>query len=251
MASCKLPEEKAAERFAEIADTMEIQTTDSNNAIVTAMEDKPIPHVQKIKNPVGVYTTTLLLDDVIEHTVAFYNNNTFQLQEKYANDSVVTIKGNWSPSNGYIWLYKDQIVRARYVWNGDDLHYFNPLVKKNFKMQHLQSAIQNQVWQNKKSQGILFFGIGNEPFWSVEVNNKDSVSFLLAEWTKPLTLKLNAVNNNNGDSVVYSGKSDTSFIRLTIFPYFCSDGMSDFVYNNKVRVQYNNQVYSGCGHLYK
>ena len=93
-------------------------------------------------------------------------------------------------------------------------------------------------------------GVGNEPFWNVELDKKDSISFTLAEWNHPLRLKIDS-SFNNKDGFAYMGHNDSVQVVVTIFPQFCSDGMSDFIYRNKVKVQYNQQVYTGCGVVYK
>jgi uncharacterized membrane protein len=158
----------------------------------------------------------------------------------------VVTSGNWAPSNGYIWLYKDQVVRSRYTWSGNELQYFSPALKKNWGMRHLQDVMQTKTWQNKKGAGVVVFAIGNEPFWSAEISDKDSLSFQLSDWATALKLKLSA-SENNKDSAVYVAQNDSTTVRLTVFPYFCSDGMSDMIYKNRIRLQYNNKTYSGCG----
>jgi len=118
-------------------------------------------------------------------------------------------------------------------------------------MNHLQDAMQNAAWRNKdKQQGVVVFGTGNEPFWSVEYNNKDTISFLLSEWSHPLKMKVDSSFNTN-DSTGYIAHNDSAQLHVTIFPHFCSDGMSDLTYRNKIRVQYNKQVYQGCGIKYR
>ena len=141
-------------------------------------------------------------------------------------------------------------MRGRYSWKGDTLQYLNPRFKKKYSMHILNDVLENKVWRNKKKEGIIVFGIGNEPFWSVEVNNKDSVSFLLSEWPKAVTLKIDSLTNTP-ESIIYLAQKDSIQLTLTVFPFFCNDGMSDFVYRNKVKIQYNNQTYNGCGILYK
>jgi len=249
--ACQLPAEKRAKKIEErISDNTQIQVVDTNLAVDTSLPVTPVPVEQKVKNPKGIYQVGLPIEGGVEHTVAFYSNNTYQLQEKYKNDSTVITTGTWAPSNGYIWLYKDQVVRARYTWSGNQLQYFSPALKKNWIMKHLQDVMQNRNWQNKKDEGILVFAIGNEPFWSAEVNNKDSISFQLSEWPTPLKLKINS-SEINKDSTVYSAQNDSLSMRLVILPFFCSDGMSDMVYKNKIRLFYNSKVYTGCGVQYQ
>jgi uncharacterized membrane protein len=254
LSACTLPAEKEERASSKKIDTTVIETHDANAAISTDTSNtKDLPIAQKMKNPSGIYRTILPLGEKVEQTVLFNSDLTYQLQEKYINgkqDSIVTTMGNWNPSDGYIWLYKDQIVRGRYKWKGDDLQYFSPVLKKSFTMNHLQDAMQNAAWQNKAKQGVVIFGIGNEPFWSVEYTNRDTIAFLLSEWTRPLKMKVDSTFSTN-DSTGYIAKNDSTQLRVTIFPHFCSDGMSDFTYRNKIKVHYNKQVYNGCGMMYQ
>ena len=116
-------------------------------------------------------------------------------------------------------------------------------------MNALQDIMQNDPWKNKGKEGIIVYGIGNEPFWRVEYNNKDSISFQLADWEQPVKMKMSSFFNTK-DSIGYFAQNDSAKIHLTIFPYFCSDGMSDFTYRNRIKVQYNQQVFNGCGMIY-
>jgi uncharacterized membrane protein len=251
--ACTLPEEKKTKQLSEKSDTTVMEANDANTATsLDTSNSIPLPVVKKIKSPGGIYQT-VLSNKRIEQTIAFNSDLTYQLQEKYFSgekDSLVLTEGTWMPSDGFIWLYKDQVVSGRYKWKGDTLQYFSPVLKKSFSMRHLQDAMQNSAWKIKGKEGIILFGAGNEPFWNVELNNKDSISFLLSDWSHPLKLKLGSAFNNK-DSIGYAAKNDSTQIRVTIFPRFCTDGMTDYVYRNKVRVQYNHQVFSGCGILYK
>jgi len=228
------------------ADTIADKSFDTEAAI------KPV--IEHIRNPSGIYQTVLpYLDSVkIEQTVKFYDNNTYQLQEKFLpeKDSVVITTGTWTPSNGFIWLYNDQVVRGRYKWKGNTLQYFDPPNKKSYSMNKLNDVLDNNVWKNKKAEGVILFGIGNEPFWSVEFNNKDTISFLLSDWTGPVKMKLTRTTNAS-DTTIYLAQNDSAQLKLMVLPYFCSDGMSDNVYQNKVQVQYNHKTYNGCGVVYK
>jgi uncharacterized membrane protein len=251
--ACTLPEEKKAKQLSQKQDTTVIETNDANTAALDTFNSIPLPVTPKTPLPNGIYRTVLSSSKKVEQTIAFNSDLTYQLQETYIDDekdSVVMTEGTWTPSDGFIWLYKDQLVRGRYKWQGSTLQYFSPLLKKNFSMKHLQDAMQNLAWKNKGKQGIILFGTGNEPFWNIEVNNKDSLSFLLSGWDHPLRMKVDSSFNDN-DADAYVAHNDSTQLRVTIFPHFCSDGMSDLTYRNKVKVQYNQQVYNGCGIVYK
>lgn len=202
-----------------------------------------------VKRPTGIYQAVLPYGDAkILHTVAFYPN-TFRLQEEYLNkaDSVVLAEGTWAPSQGYIWLYKEQLVRGRYVWQGDTLQYYSPRLNQKFSLTKLTPASANPAWQSKKQEGALFYGVGTEPFWSVEVSGADSIVLNMPDWTAPLRVKfLDAAND--GRNRVYSAPADS--LQVTVMPYFCNDGMSDFVYPNRVLISHKGKTYKGCGTVF-
>src|SRR6476620_1577548 len=218
--------------------------------------DAPIKaKADQLKSPVGIYRVVFPLEDSmkIEQTVKFYNNKTYQLQERYPGskkDSMVTIQGTFLPSNGYIWLYQEQVARGRYKWKSDTLQYYDPSYKKSYSMVKLQDVLERDIWQEKKAQGLVLYGVGNEPFWSLEVNSNDTISFRLADWEQAIKLKRKETLSSK-DTTDYLAQNDSAQIKLMVLPYFCSDGMSDFTYQNKILVKYNNQTYSGCGVVYK
>lgn len=256
-AACTLPEKKRENQLSKsrdtAADTSIIETSNAYTAAVDTASTVALPAVRKIKAPSGIYQAVFPLDNKMEQTILFNKDLTYRLQEKYfigKKDSVSITEGTWTPSDGFIWLYKDQIVRGRYKWKGDTLQYFSPQMKKNFSMSRLPDATENKAWRNKEKQGVLVFAVGNEPFWNIELNNRDSISFLLAEWEHPLQMKIDS-SFTEGDGVAYIAHHDSAQLHVTVFPHFCSDGMSDFIYRNSVKVQYNQQVYSGCGIVYQ
>jgi hypothetical protein len=242
-----------------IADTLQGSVSSNSYAAkpAEAEPEEPIikPKPEQLKSPVGIYRVIFPLEDSmrIEQTVKFYNNKTYQLQERYPGtkkDSMVVIQGTFLPSNGYIWLYQEQVARGRYKWKGDTLQYFDPLYKKSYSMVKLQDVLDREIWQQKKAQGLILYGVGNEPFWSLELNSNDTISFRLADWEQPIKMLRNDTKNAR-DTTIYLAHNDSAQIKLMILPYFCSDGMSDFTYQNKILVKYNNQTYSGCGVVYK
>jgi uncharacterized membrane protein len=251
--ACTLPEKKKENQLSKKSDTTVIETANAYTAATDTTTTISLPPANKVKLPTGIYQTILPLKNRSEQTVEFNRDFTYRLQEKYytgKKDSIVITEGTWTPSDGFIWLYKDQIVRGRYKWKGDTLQYYSPLIKKSLSMNHLQDAMQNKAWHDKAKQGVVVFGVGNEPFWNIELNNKDSISFFLSEWQHPVRMKIDSSFNDN-DGIAYTARHDSVQIRVTVFPHFCSDGMSDFIYRNKVKVQYNQQVYNGCAIIYK
>jgi uncharacterized membrane protein len=209
------------------------------------------PTTAPVKNPTGTYQFILSQDSVnIEQTIKFYSNRTFRLQERFrANDSVAITEGTWSPSNGFIWLYKQQVVRARYQWSGDTLQYFLPSGKHSYPLRKLPEISQNKTWKQRAGTSTVFFGLGNEPFWNIELT-ADSMFMKLADGDRQHRMKINSSSGTEGN-LIYSGNSDSIEITLRIFPFFCSDGMSDHVYPQEIRVEYGEEILKGCGMRYK
>ena len=210
----------------------------------------PTPVAETIRKPSGIYEFYLPYDNntKILHTIAFYPT-TFRLQEEYPGkkDSVVVTEGSWAPSQGYIWLYKDQVVQGRYTWNGNTLEYFSPRWKKNFPLTKLTPVTTSSPWQAKKKEGAVLFAVGTEPFWIIEINRQDSIVLSMPSWTEPLRVKL-ANTTKLKDSTVYTSVGDS--LRVTLYRFFCNDGMSDFLYSNKVKVHYRGQTLEGCGEVF-
>jgi uncharacterized membrane protein len=255
LAGCTLPAEREAKKAAAMPDsTTTIQSSDTNLAARETAIAENLPPTKKLKSPGGIYQAVLPLNGQMQQTIAFYKDYSYQLEEKYISntkkDSIVRTQGTWSPSDGFIWLYKDQVVRGRYSWQDDTLQYFSPVLKRSFSMRPLQDALQTPAWQNKKREGVIVFGTGTEPFWSIEYNNTDTLSFLLSEWDHPVKMKISS-SFNTKDSTGYKAQNDSARLQLTVLPYFCSDGMSDLIYRNKIRVQYNGHTYNGCGIRYQ
>jgi uncharacterized membrane protein len=223
--------------------------TDINSNVSPDTSIATVAPIPRIKKPTGIYRFLLPYEggDKILHTVAFYPDS-YRLQEEYPGkkDSIVVTEGTWAPSEGYIWLYKDQIVRGRYTWKGDTLQYYSPQMKKAFSMEKLSPAVANAVWQTKKKAGTQLYGVGNEPFWSVELTGNDSLVLNMPDWTAPLSLKL-AATTPAKDSTVYTAGNDS--LSVTVYPFFCNDGMSDFLYTRRVKVVYHGQTYRGCGEV--
>ncbi len=107
-------------------------------------------------------------------------------------------------------------------------------------------ATINPSWKQKQIEGIDFIGIGNEPFWSLEIDNEKMIQFKLADWKKPVIVPVQTPIITK-DSTLYNLRYENNPLRIVIYSQFCSDGMSDFLYQYKVAVNYKGSLYKGCG----
>lgn len=243
--------ENAVTKPATTAVAVAPETTATDTTVILTKDTSAYEsYAPPVKKPKGIYQFIFPYDKTtkILHTIAFYPN-TFRLQEEYLGkkDSIVITEGTWAPSQGFIWLYDGHVARGRYTWTGDTLQYYSPRLSKKFSLTKQTPATANKVWMDKKNTGTILFGVGTEPFWSVEVNKRDSIILSMPDWTQPLRVKISNKNNEK-NKIVYSAGSDS--LEVIVHPYFCSDGMSDFTYSNKVTVTHRGKTYNGCGMTY-
>ena len=103
-------------------------------------------------------------------------------------------------------------------------------------------ATENEHWKKKKAEGVDFMVIGNEPFWNLEIRNKKSLRFHLAEWEQPVDIAFKeSVEKTKFNELTAQD------IEVRIVPEECSDGMSDYWYDYSVTVIYKGKTYKGCG----
>lgn len=209
--------------------------------VITDTAKRPVT----VKEPDGVYQSVLPQGRL--HTIAFYADHTYLMQEEQGKNTTRT-RGNWKPTNGIIYLYNGQLLAGQYRWHNDTLLHLTG--RNETPLQKLVSAEQNDVWIKKGAGGLEFFGIGTEPFWNIEVDEQKQISFHLAEWERPLLFKPSR-RVTSGDSILYNTSNDTATLSITIYNRFCSDGMSDYIYPNRVKVVYKNRVFDGCGLVYR
>lgn len=232
-------------------DSAQPDGTQQNDTVINLSDTSSATAAVTTRTPQGFYTATLPCDGCkgIEHTVYFQQNKTYQIEEVSMGKASQTIRssGTFNLAGGIVWAYKGQVVKARYAWSGDTLFYVLP--NRRIAMQKQVAATDNDVWRKKGKEGLVFYGVGNEPFWNLEISRKNQIAFNQAEWTGPATFS-NINRQVAGDSIVYTATNDSATLKATIYNRFCSDGMSDFRYTHSIRMEYNGKVYTGCGITY-
>lgn len=102
-------------------------------------------------------------------------------------------------------------------------------------------------WDDAKTRGIGFRGIGNEPGWLVEVGAGET-PVLHAELDygerKVDVARMQSLSGLLG----YVGKTaDGVEVKLHLQREDCSDGMSDSIYPVSARLTIGDKTYAGCG----
>lgn len=205
--------------------------------------------------PLGAYQGIFPCPDCdgIQQTILFTNEKIFKQEQMVwgKNETIKSSSGTWERRSDTIKLTQNGRTAMDLMKKGDTLfpvHISGIRLKNPLKyfLTKRTLAVNNPMWRTKEKAGIDFIATGNEPFWSLEIDNQKSISFKLAEWKNPIVVRTEKPIITT-DSIFYSLKSDTSNWTITILPQFCNDGMSDYLYQYKVSVNYKGIRYRGCG----
>lgn len=205
--------------------------------------------------PLGAYQGIFPCPDCdgIQQTILFTKEKIFKEEQMVwgKNEALKSSEGTWEIKHDTIKLMQNNKSVIDLIHKSDTLF---PLTINSIRLINSSKyfltkrtlAINNPLWQKKQKAGIDFEATGNEPFWDLEIDKENFISFKLADWKKPIVVR-KAKPEVTSDSIFYKFKFDTSNWTVTILPQFCNDGMSDYLYQYKVNVNYNGTRYKGCG----
>lgn len=192
----------------------------------------------------------------IRHTLLLTDSAKFVLEEFTLGESTFPTRreGRWKHSGDSIQLQANQKLLATYLIDGDTLRLkyldgrpMTDSAAQKHWLARVQDAAKNKAWIGKKNQGIDFYGIGTEPFWSIEIDKEKNVAFKAADLTKEIIFAY-AQPSVNKDSTTYNLRSsDNTAMQVVVYNQFCSDGMSDNLYEQKVHIRYKGAELKGCG----
>jgi uncharacterized membrane protein len=234
------------------SDTITVKSTDTIRLTRDSIITPPITY----SIPAGFFQGMLPCNgcEGIQQTIYFETDNTYKMEELNWGAKLPAKKqsGRWEKKGDTILLNSKNTIVSRFRFKGDSLYtvYREGKMIDGAEMQQYvlirkPSGTANDAWRLKGEQGIDFFAIGNEPFWNIEIDNERMILFKVADWEKPVIVPIEKPKTFR-DSIVYL-IPDSNKLRITILNEFCSDGMSDFLYEQKVQVRYKDQLYKGCG----
>lgn len=180
----------------------------------------------------------------------------YRLEETYykKDEKVFRANGNWKMDKGKIILYDNNEVKLSFLTDGDKLWQLDSEGNRisgnlgNKYVLNRQEMADKKRLKEKADAGIDFIGHGNEPFWSLEIDKGNKIIFNNPDMKKPISTPYGEPIISNGIRE-YHIQTEATKLDITISPQFCSDGMSDFLYDYKVSLKYKGKDYSGCGIL--
>jgi len=190
----------------------------------------------------------------IQRSIMFSDDGNYKMEDLSWGKGTQANKteGRWEKQKGTFLLYLGDKVVSRYKLVKDSLINIenngtrvpesqsgqNVLFKKN-------TAPLNPAWKKRKSEGIDITGNGTDPSWTVEIDNSKLILFKLAGG-KAVILPIEIPIITKDSTVYYAVTDGGAGLRISIFSKFCSDGVSDHLYEYKMDVEYKGLKYKGC-----
>lgn len=181
---------------------------------------------------------------------------TYRLEETYykKDEKVFPTTGSWKMDSGKVVLYDNKGVRLSFLADGTSLRQLDSKGNRisgntgdRYVLNRQEMADKKRL-KEKADAGIDFIGHGNEPFWGLEIDKGNKIIFSNPDMKGPVSTPY-AEPVMSGSIREYHLQTGATKLDITISQQFCSDGMSDFLYEYKVSLKYNGKTYSGCGIL--
>jgi len=179
----------------------------------------------------------------------------------FVSDSVIAISGNEDykmfliQQNHLVMLDQDgnkieSSFEERYHLSKDD-----GTVKEIVPVKPVEEVVEMNLnyYQEKFLSGVDFIARGNEPNWTLEIDLEKSMSFAAMYDLKVKTPAVEGIKAQDSDVTLYTAKTDSGELVITVIKDKCQDNMSGENFSYKVRVEakspadssYN--TFEGCG----
>ena len=129
-----------------------------------------------------------------------------------------------------------------------------PVVKNNFKK--IESDDPKVIFLNEKwKNGIVFYAIGNEPSWSININKNYSATFKSPDGEQFTAASISRLASIDTKSIIYRSSNPQGEMIITLSKEKCGDTMSDdsFSYSVSVQIKLKGKkefdTYKGCGNF--
>lgn len=116
-----------------------------------------------------------------------------------------------------------------------------------------EDSYNTEFIQKKADQGIDFYALGNEPFWSLDMDFEKEFQFKNIDGLSIIVPAIEGVKAMDADVTRYRSVNESHELIIQVHRQNCSDTMSDNKFDYKVTVDYKelgDKVYSkliGCG----
>ena len=193
--------------------------------------------------------------DAIQRTILFTENGHFKMEElNWGKGSPArAVEGTWEKEKGHFKLYENEKPIAEYRLSKDSLintqnngAQIPDSLSHQYALFRKNVGPENASWKKRRSEGVELFGTGGDPYWSVEIDKDKFILFKAPTIQRPVIVPIERPQPTK-DSLVYSINTDGgNLLKVSIAPGFCTDGLSDHIYEYRMTVTYKGQTYKGC-----
>ena len=193
--------------------------------------------------------------DAIQRTILFTENGHFKMEElNWGKGSPArAVEGTWEKEKGHFKLYENEKPIAEYRLSKDSLintqnngSQIPDSLSHQYALFRKNVGPENASWKKRRSEGVELFGTGGDPYWSVEIDKDKFILFKAPTIQRPVIVPIERPQPTK-DSLVYSINTDGgNLLKVSIAPGFCTDGLSDHIYEYRMTVTYKGQTYKGC-----
>jgi uncharacterized lipoprotein NlpE involved in copper resistance len=205
----------------------------------------------------GTYQGTLPCADCpgMDYQVSLYDDHTFSQLVAYQGrgQGIATVEtGTWKQTSDSTVMLQKKTDSSSFLAAEGKLLLLDTKGKRiegvlasNYLLKPVEGGDRRQLLAEKGKTGIRFTANGNEPGWSLDLDNK-KISFHTMNGDS-VQASLPPARPNTDTLKVYTTPGITVSIRNNV----CSDDMSGLMRPNTVQVQVKDKTYQGCGEYLK
>ena len=205
----------------------------------------------------GTYQGTLPCADCpgMDYQVSLYDDHTFSELVAYQGrgKGIASVEtGTWQQTSDSTVIIRKKTDSSSFELTEGNLLLLDTKGKRiegvlasNYILKPIEGGDRRQVLAEKGKSGIRFTANGNEPGWTLDLDNR-KISFHTMNGDS-LQATLPPARPNTDTLKVYTTPGITVSIRNSM----CSDDMSGLMRPNSVQVQIKDKTYQGCGEYLK
>jgi heat shock protein HslJ/uncharacterized lipoprotein NlpE involved in copper resistance len=212
---------------------------------------------------IGAWSGTIPCADCpgIAYSLELNADSTYRERMVYQGRSATPFvqSGTWGVSNGRVLLNKKGSRHNQFAIEGEALVMLdgegNPIDSQQAEAYRLQRKKTDEaednprLWREKYERGIDFAAVGNEPFWSLEIDLEKMIEFRALDEEKGSVLTPVPLGEKptTGEGIVYKVQTVTGDMEVQLLKQACEDNMSGRAFPYTVTVTKDGTAYKGCG----
>ncbi|PVY41131.1 copper resistance protein NlpE N-terminal domain-containing protein [Pontibacter virosus] len=228
-----------------------------------SQSNAPMSNAEVARAAVGTWVGTIPCADCpgIGYTLDLNADSTFRERMVYQGRSATPFvqTGTWGVGNGRVQLNKQGKGNNQFLIDGEALVMLdgdgNRIESELADAYRLRQKNPDEpednpsLWREKYERGIDFAAIGNEPFWSLEIDLEKMIEFKLLdeEDGSVLTPIPIAEKPETGEGTVYRVQTVTGNLEIRLMKDTCVNTMSGRELPYTVTVLKDDMEYKGCG----